>query len=756
MTSFAKTRNRRRTTARAAALLAIAAAGLAAASPASAAEPWGFEQVTPPNKGGGTVQGLDTFQASPDGNSFLLSVNLPFEGLPFESAPFYMRYLASRGADGWSNRAVDPPYLTSGGAAQLYIQGVIGTDRELNFGVVASVHALTPEATEGGGNVYMRNLRTGELTLMATHSDPILAQNMTGNQGQMSVRFVASDGRSAVFLSSTSLTPDAPVALPHESVLYSWTAEEGLRVASVLPSGEAVVAMSGPGYGIENGARESMATGDGVSRVYFGAKDPGGGHGPVYVRSGSVTKPVSYSRVTGPDTPPVPAVVDAVGADGRFMLFHTRTTDALTADTPAGPFGGWSYLYLYDALDESLEYVGQVEPHFGDLAVHQMTADGQTVAFQSTLVHEGKGVEGRQNIFVWRNGTLRLVATPDDGSMASVTATFMRRLSSNGRFFSYTDNSQSTAAMFGAEGEPSSACLDPYWFTASYCIEVYRFDADANGGEGELACVSCRPDGAPAKGNAGDPNAGASGYIRLNAHQMRTVANDGTVFFGTRNDLLVEDGNGLDDVYAWNDGELRLVSRGSQGKRTRFLDATPDGKTVFLATDDPIAPTDNDRAVDVYMTREGAGFGYTPPVVKPPCVGSDCRGAGPSGSAGPVAGTVAFAGRGNVSATAKPARVSVSKARAVSGGSGVLRVKVPGRGRVRVSGPGVRVLSKAAGKAGTYRVAVRLSKRARQTLSSKRRLSVRVTVRFTPATGGSRSVRVGMTFKAKPSTKKGR
>jgi hypothetical protein len=730
-----------------------AACGLAGASGAAAAEPWGFEQVTPPVKGGGAVSGADTFQAGPDGNSFLLTASLPFGSLPLESAPLYSRYLASRGEDGWVNRAQDPSYAMAGGAAQFHIQGVAGTDPGLNYALVASVDALTPGATQGGGNVYVREMRTGKLTLVATDDDPRLALTFTGPLGFTGVKFVASDGRSALFMASSSLTPGAPEGV---STLYAWTAEDGLRAASVLPSGETVGVSSGPGNNSEWGVRDSIAPGDGLAHVYFGAAVEVNGppSGPLYVRSGGVTKPVSYSRVAGPASPPVPGLIDAIGRDGRYMLFHTRKTDALTADTPPGPLGEWSYLYLYDAADESLEYIGHTGVN-GTNGVIEMTPDARTIAFQSDKVLEGMGIDGQVNNFVWRDGSLRFVSTVDFGQSGGLAPAFQRRLSSNGRYLVYTDDSPSTAAMFGA-GQVTTACAHPIWGGSGPCNEVYRFDADANGGLGELSCASCRPDGAIGKGHSGDPTTANDGATRLNAHQARTVADDGTVFFVSRNGLVAQDGNGLDDVYAWNDGNLRLVSRASQGKSARFLDATADGETIFFATNDPIAATDGDRAVDIYMTRRGAGFAHVAaPSKSRPCAGSECRESTAPKAPAPLAGSVSLLGRGNVTA-ARASRVTVSRARVVAGAAGQLKVKVPSRGRIRVSGPGLRSASAGASGAGTYRLVVRLSKRARERLAARQRVTVRLTVRFTPASGAPRAVRLGMTFKAKSTTKKGR
>jgi hypothetical protein len=351
---------------------------------------------------------------------------------------------------------------------------------------------------------------------------------------------------------------------------------------------------------------------------------------------------------------------------------------------------------------------------------------------------------------VWRDGELRFVWVPDSCSSGENAGNHLRRLSTNGRYLAFTDNS-SPLVQFGTDN--FSARCPTMFGTPGPCDNVYLYDFDAD----ELTCATCRPGSGPPSGNAGDPLNKNEGAARLNTYHSRIVADDGTVFFTSPDGLVSEDGNGLDDVYAYRDGQLRLVSRAAQGMRARFLDATANGKTVFFSTDDPIVGTDNDRSVDIYMTKEGAGYPYTAPVVVPPCSGEDCRESFTPPAPSAAAGSVSFAGLGNVVGR-QPATgaVKVSKLRQAIGAGAWLRVRVPAAGRLRVSGPGVKISSRTAGKAGSYRVAVRLSKRARQRLKSDRRVRVRVTVRFAPRAGKPSTARFGMTFKANSSTKKGR
>jgi hypothetical protein len=229
------------------------------------------------------------------------------------------------------------------------------------------------------------------------------------------------------------------------------------------------------------------------------------------------------------------------------------------------------------------------------------------------------------------------------------------------------------------------------------------------------------------------------------------VANDGTVIFTTYDGLVPEDGNGLKDVYTYRGGAVRLVSRALPGRSSRFLEASVDGKAIFFSTDDPISPTDTDKSIDVYVTRVGAGYPYTAPVRTPACGGNDCR--GPVAPLGPLVlpSTDTAIGSGNVASKPRtPALRSpvVARKTSIRGSAGALRVRVPVKGQIVVSGVGLRSSSVTARAAGSYGVAVRLSAQGRRLLARRGRVTVQARVRLVPRAGASRSVRAGLTFKS--------
>jgi len=715
------------------------------AVPAASAAPWGFEQVTPVSKGSGTISYLDTFRPSPDGNAFLYTASAPWAGIPTESQPKYVRYIGRRGPEGWSSRALDAPFDAGPERGTVFnVQSVIRSSFGLDYVLVGSSIAMTPGATEGGSNVYLRNTRTGEYTLVATHEKRILSELFNNPQGATWSTWIDPKGRGVNFASVLSLTPGAPEngdEITNGPAYYRWTPEDGLKALSVLPASEggAVVEAASVGGGHENGMRETQPHYNAFDHFYFGAMiqtESGRQVGGVYERTGDETYPVSYSRITGDESEVLPARVRAVSEGGEYMLFETLGNTPLTSDTPAAE-GFATYLYRYEQADKSVDYLGTIKD-YSDTG--QMTQDGETVVFQSSVKLTDDALEGEPNIYIWRNGELQLIVT---GSYAS-----MNVLSENGRYFSFTSRSSALAERFD-QVSVSEKCPVLFVGIPGPCEQVYLFDAEATGEQ--LHCVSCRPDGAEPNGHAGDPSTENDAYIRMDEHQMQTVANDGTTFFSSRDGLLPEDTNELEDAYAYKDGELRLLSRAAAGMSSRFLDATYDGKTVFIATNDPIVGTDVDRAYDIYMTREGAGYPFNSVVPVPPCDGLEaCRDGAPAGAAAASPGSAFFKGRGNVKgdSKARKLKVSVAKAKTATGATASLLVRAPGKGTLKLSGAGVKTATRSAAKATTYRLKATLTGAAKRALAKAGVVRKKVKVTFTPRQGRPSSVTLQVTYKA--------
>jgi hypothetical protein len=197
--------------------------------------------------------------------------------------------------------------------------------------------------------------------------------------------------------------------------------------------------------------------------------------------------------------------------------------------------------------------------------------------------------------------------------------------------------------------------------------EVYVYDAD----NGVVSCVSCNPTGLRAT---------TGGYVQPSYSPLfmrRWVSEDGSrVFFDSREGLVAQDTNELQDVYEWEregTGDCRvrvpvrqdggctfLLSGGSSSDDSYFLDASANGNDVFMITRARLVPQDLGETYEVYDARVGAVL----PPVEPVCTGTGCQGlpAGPPVFATPS--SVTFNGVGNF-AVPTPVLVPSVKAKSV-------------------------------------------------------------------------------------------
>lgn len=727
---------------------------LATGGSASAAAPWGYEQVSPFNKGGGAVAAGDTYTAAPDGESILYSAAGSFDEVPAQSVPAYVRYFAERGSDRWISRAVDPPYdMPAGGnefSSQLAIMATMRSSVNQRYSIEVSARALTPGATQGGSNLYMRDNRTGELTLMVTDPSYALVRLSITTQGQVRYLWVGPDGKSALFY--------APVELEGQPMcMVKWTEQDGLECVGYFPPEEGVPPTPGLGTVIAEqiGAREPLPADDALSKLYLSNGGSGFPLTPVYLRENGVVTPISVSRVTGDEGRVAMAEANAVAADGRYA-FITTTEGPLTDATPAE--ASTRVLYRYDSVNDSFDYVGYGGGTGTSLRVIQASPDGSTLAFTSTeALTPGSEVapdpQNSTNLYLWRNGQLHHIYMTDVGSdLGGGLATSQISLSRNGRYLYFTDNSASLASKYGTD-TVSLTCAEPKApAVALPCDQAYVYDADANAGLGTLECVSCVA--GVANGNSGDPGTSNSGFNRYSNHAPQNVSTAGGVFFATYESFDPADKNGLPDVYEWRGGQHRLVSTGREGKTARFVDASEDGGTIFFTTTDAIVPQDKDKVLDLYMTREGAGFPYTPPVETPPCLAIEsCHGAVPGVTAPPKPSTGSFHGRSNPEIVV--GAVKVTRAVARSDGARVT-VQVSGPGLVTVSGPGLLKATKRASKAGKVTLVLRLAPQSEKALRKRGRLNREVTVAFKPSEGRGASTTRSLAFKAPAKQKPGK
>jgi DNA-binding beta-propeller fold protein YncE len=206
------------------------------------------------------------------------------------------------------------------------------------------------------------------------------------------------------------------------------------------------------------------------------------------------------------------------------------------------------------------------------------------------------------------------------------------------------------------------------------------------------------------------------------------------------------------NVYEWHAGHVYLISDARDVSvdagqselclpltaSVCLLGADRSGANVFFSTADRLVAQDTDTELDYYDARvcPAADPCITAPPPSAACSGAACQAPAPAPPALLLAASVSFNGPGNGSAgTPVLGKVKV-RAHTVHG-SFLLQVSVSGKGAIAVSGAGLRAMRRSVGRAGTYRFAVSLTKKARAALRHRhgRRMKFRVHVSFQPAGG---------------------
>jgi hypothetical protein len=218
--------------------------------------------------------------------------------------------------------------------------------------------------------------------------------------------------------------------------------------------------------------------------------------------------------------------------------------------------------------------------------------------------------------------------------------------------------------------------------TGTPVAEVYLYSAAS----GRVLCASCDPTGARPHGveynkllhglvGGYDPswitdelvaasvpatsavNDGIAGY------QDRYLSDTGRLFFNATDGLVSHDSNGTVDVYEYepagvgscnestptfdrqSGGCVDLVSSGTSGLESVFLDASETGDDVFFLTSARLSYRDTDAAGDVYDAHVG---GVEAEPVRPvECQGDACQGFVEAPN-DPTPGSLTFRGPGNV------------------------------------------------------------------------------------------------------------
>lgn len=749
-----------------------------------------YEQVTPVNKDGAqpylTANGTPKAeQASVTGDRFAWFTPSPIPGSP----SYGSFYLASRSSTGWSSASQVPPQSTSGYNPECAVQD--------------GPYAYTPDLSsellvDGGGQDVGASTDCG-------HDDPdlvagepqgvqnvfahpvggdyrLLSQNpLAGPPADALLCGYTPDFGHVVFQAYAQLTSDAPA---NSLNLYDWSNGALHFIAGAVGFPGAIdwcaarpdTSTVGIAGHVDANLVHSVAAGGADSSVFY--YDPSTRDLEVF-KDDNAQVEVDASQGPGASGG---GVFRIASTDGQGVLF----TDASKLTPDATAASNSPDLYRYDLGTGTLTdlTVDHADPSGADVqGVVGASDDLSYVYFVADGVLAPGASAGQPNLYLLHNGSASFIATldgantqgnpdPCDWTLNVGHCNVRAPVSPDGSLLAF----ESDKPLTGYDNtDPSGSCgFDPFFNTSGQantgfgagCPEVYLYDA----GTGGLVCASCSPTRATATAAGMLPPALQSDYGDfVGAQGVSMLGNDpqiaprslteapgggGRVFFDSAQALAPGAADGTVQVYeyeqdgtggcATSGGCIYLVSSGQGGSPSTFLGASQTGDDAFFLTADQLAPTDTDGALDVYDARVDGGFPYSPPA--PPCSGDGCKPPPGTAPAPPLAATVAFSGPGNASSPASPpaGRVRVLT-RAVHGDAFLIRVNVPGRGRIAITGAGIRTVGRSVSRAGTYSLRVTLTASDKRRLARRHRLKLKLRVSYAQPGAAARTVVVPLT-----------
>ncbi len=181
-----------------------------------------YEQVTPVDKNGGSIQGVTyRHSAAPDGSaiSFESAAGVPGG----EGSQTFPTYVAKRGSGGWSTQGLLPPP---------------------SAGIQAEVLGWTPDyatafdfagSLSDGRGFYARSTTGAPLTGLVPHTSPSPSYTYIGSSGDSKVTLFGAQPQDSSKDITLKLTPAAAAGKPN---VYAFDRDtDTLRLAGVLPDG---------------------------------------------------------------------------------------------------------------------------------------------------------------------------------------------------------------------------------------------------------------------------------------------------------------------------------------------------------------------------------------------------------------------------------------------------------------------------------------------------------------------------------------
>ena len=661
--------------------------------------------------------------ASPDGGTLVyLTTDAP-EHASSASIGNYVR--ATRDAvKGWSNASLSPPLSTP---STSYLDLLtLGLSPDLSSAVFSSDQPLA------GGSPTGFNIFVGrpdgsfqQVSLVGTSFNTFL-----GVYNTMLFGGGTPDFRHVYFTTSAPQHPGDPTT----ETTYSWSAEGGVKILGILPGGEpsasgsALAAFSLPG-----------SSSDG-RYVAFSAENK------LYVRIDEAhTAEVDATRRTiDPDPNPQPAS-NPVGitADGSKILFTSSselTNDANTGESAGVADDAGRDLYSYDTSNGHLtDLTPDANPadaatganiqslQLGPIVVP--TPDGSYIYFIATGDLAPGATPGQRSLYVSHEGHIDFVS--DAENLLVNLDIGLPKVTPDGRHVAFA----SLDPLTGYDNTDPVTGLPHY--------EVF----EASPGAGIL-CASCRADGTPPSNDSTLPSSG------------RVMSDDGErLFFYSKDAVLPQASSGLRQLFEYSAGNVTAISpldgppsaSSDPTVSTEYLDASASGDDVFFATFDEVLANPNGGDDAVYDAHVGGGF---PVASSVRCSGVACQAPPTPSTQLPIVASISIAPTDAAALTPPRSvplgRVSVSKIKPILGTTGLLKVKVPGAGRLTISGSGLRSTHSAPSGARTITLRLALTAKAARALRARHSFKTQVRVGFSSAAGQSSTARLRVIFTAGP------
>ncbi|MBV8943774.1 MAG: hypothetical protein JO240_18795 [Solirubrobacterales bacterium] len=549
-----------------------------------------YELVSPTKKNGYDI----TFRneaVAPKGNSVTYDSLGSFAGNP--AGAILDQYLSKRTAKGWSTRGISP--RESSDASNLN-DFYVAFSESLSRMVVQNGDPPLDRATRGTLNLYVRE-PGGSLRLLT------LGEPRRQPFGGASFGAASSDFSHVLFEDADRLVKGA--SSNGQLNLYEW-------VDGVVRLVGANGALAGSNSGDQTGSAQRAMSPDG-SRFYWTS-----GTAVINLEQAGVKTAITASQCTSkPSCAKGKGSGDywmaSVDDSKAFFTSNERLTNRSTATS-----AGYGDLYEYDATTHKLADL-TVDSSSQGTAVQGVigsSKDGSYVYYVANGVlapgaAPGKcslsaGPSAKCNLYAWHDGKTSFVATvseADSGDWAFVPAyqvSTFAQLSPDGVHLLFT-SSASPASGYDNAGHS----------------EVYLYSAK----RGTVKCVSCRPSGAAATGDAALARLPEDAAAAVTALQD-ALNNMGTggkrVFFESADALVPQDTNRPVDVYEWeadgtgtcrsSRGCVYLISSGKSRAPSYFEDADRSGRNVFFLTLGRLVGRDKDSNYDLYDARVDGGF----------------------------------------------------------------------------------------------------------------------------------------------------